>query len=125
MKSDDPVLEFGPLVDALEKMGLAYLHVVEKFPGADVSVAEINALNALREKWTGVYIANGDFNAEQANDWIARGRATAVTFGRPFIANPDLPKRFELQTDLNDPDGDTFYAGEEKGYIDYPFLQSA
>lgn len=125
MQSRDPLSEFTLVVDGLNEMGLAYLHMVEKFPGADVSDADIQALASLRNRWSGTYIANGDFDAERATGWIARGRADAIAFGRPFIANPDLPKRFELGADLNEPDQDTFYAGEDKGYVDYPMLKSA
>lgn len=125
MQSNDPVSEFTLVVDGLNEMGLAYLHMVEKFPGADVSEADAQALASLRNRWSGSYIANGDFDAEQAKGWISSGRADAIAFGRPFIANPDLPKRFELGADLNEPDQDTFYAGEDKGYTDYPMLKSA
>ena len=53
---------------------------------------------------------------------IARGEADLVAFGVPFIANPDLPLRYRKGAALNTPDAATFYAGEEKGYIDYPAL---
>ena len=53
---------------------------------------------------------------------IARGEADMVAFGVPFLANPDLPVRYRSNAALNAPDQATFYAGEEKGYIDYPAL---
>ena len=53
---------------------------------------------------------------------IARGEADLVAFGVPFLANPDLPARYRRNAALNPPDQATFYAGEEKGYIDYPTL---
>ena len=51
-----------------------------------------------------------------------RGEADLVAFGVPFLANPDLPARYRSKAALNAPDQATFYAGEEKGYIDYPAL---
>jgi NADH:flavin oxidoreductases, Old Yellow Enzyme family len=53
---------------------------------------------------------------------IARGEADLVAFGALFLANPDLPRRFEAAAPLNTPDQKTFYAGEDKGYVDYPAL---
>jgi N-ethylmaleimide reductase len=54
---------------------------------------------------------------------LARGEADAVAFGRPFIGNPDLPRRFALSAQLNLPDSNTFYAAlRDIGYIDYPTL---
>ena len=79
-------------------------------------------LDRLRTLWTGVYIANGDFDAAQAAEWIGQGRASAVSFGRPFIANPDLPERYRTGAALNVPDQATFYGGGAAGYIDYPSL---
>jgi len=116
---------FARVYEAFDKLGLAFLHVMEKFPGIEVADAEAEALERLRGRWTGTYIANGDFDAGTAADWIARGRAHAVTFGRPFIANPDLPERFRLGVALNEPDHETFYGGDERGYTDYPFLDRA
>ncbi|MEM1345548.1 MAG: alkene reductase [Pseudomonadota bacterium] len=116
---------FSAVYRALDKLGLAYLHVMEKFPGIEVSDADTEALERLRGLWSGVYIANGDFDAATAAAWIARDRATAVTFGRPFIANPDLPERYRLGAALNEADGNTFYGGDTRGYTDYPFLERA
>ncbi len=121
MRPDDEET-FAAVIDGLNRIGLAYLHVVEKFPGAEVSDADQAMRQRLRDRWAGVYIANGDFDDRTAADWIARGRAHAIAFGRPFIANPDLPERFRRQAPLNEPDQATFYGGDHHGYTDYPFL---
>lgn len=113
---------FAAAYRAFDTLGLAYLHVVEKFPGMDVDDAEQAALDRLRALWSGTYIANGEFDAATAAAWIARGRADAVTFGRPFIANPDLPTRILLGAELTAPDGATFYGGDARGYTDYAAL---
>jgi 2,4-dienoyl-CoA reductase-like NADH-dependent reductase (Old Yellow Enzyme family) len=70
----------------------------------------------------GIYIANEGFSFETANQAIAAGEADAVAFGRLFIANPDLPKRFALGARVNTPDPSTFYASGARGYTDYPAL---
>lgn len=124
MSDSDPLALFTEAYRTLDKMGLAFLHVVEAFPGEDVAQSDIDTLEALRGEWSGAYIANGGFDAARAADWIARGRAHAVTFGRPFIANPDLPRRYLEGAPLNEADGDTFYGGDARGYTDYPSLPS-
>ena len=63
-----------------------------------------------------------DYNREKANEILKSGMADLISFGRLFIANPDLPKRFALNATLNEPDSSTFYDGDERGYTDYPFL---
>jgi len=125
MADSDPEASFATVYRLLDRLGLAYLHVVERFPGAEPSAAEVEGLDRLRALWSGPYIANGDFDAARAADWIGRGRADAVSFGRPFIANPDLPERFRRAAPLNAPDSDTFYGGDARGYTDYPFLDQA
>ncbi len=124
MRADDEDA-FAAVIDGLGPLGLAYLHVVEKFPGAGASAAAAGMLERLRARWSGVYIANGEFDADLAAQWIGSGRADAVAFGRPFLANPDLPERFRRHADLNAPRQETFYGGDETGYTDYPSLPDA
>jgi 2,4-dienoyl-CoA reductase-like NADH-dependent reductase (Old Yellow Enzyme family) len=74
----------------------------------------------LKEAFGGTYIANEGFTQQSAQSAIAEGRADAVAFGKLFIANPDLPKRFASGLPLNNWDTATFYSGGERGYTDYP-----
>lgn len=62
------------------------------------------------------------YDAKLAEAAIAQGRADLVAFGKLFLANPDLVRRFREGADLNTPDKTTFYGGGAKGYIDYPAL---
>jgi N-ethylmaleimide reductase len=78
---------------------------------------------ALRQRTGGVLIANGGHTASSANSYIARGLAAAVSFGVPFIANPDLVERFAAGVELNAPDPSTFYMGGPRGYVDYPRME--
>ena len=123
MGDSDPETHFGEVYKMLSKERLAYLHVVESFYGTDTASEEREILKRLRKLYDGFYIANGSLDAETAADVIASGHADAATFGRPFIANPDLPERFRTGAALNPQDQDTFYGGDEKGYVDYPFLK--
>jgi 2,4-dienoyl-CoA reductase-like NADH-dependent reductase (Old Yellow Enzyme family) len=76
----------------------------------------------LKAAFGGTYIVNEKFTFESASQAVESGDADAVAFGKLFIANPDLPKRFELRAALNEPRAPLFYAGGAEGYTDYPSL---
>jgi N-ethylmaleimide reductase len=114
---------FGEVYQMLAGHNLAYLHVVGAFPGSKGSDEDTELLQRLRALWKGFYTANGGYDAQSAAKAVAAGDADAVAFGRLFLANPDLPERFRQRADLNTPNQDTFYGGDEVGYTDYPILQ--
>ena len=116
MDPSDPAATFVPLLRAADRLGLAYVHVV------DMNLPDLDTLAMIRANWSGPVIANNMLKADGAAELIAAGRADAVSFGRPFIANPDLPHRIRAGTSLAKPDYDRLYTGEERGYIDYPAL---
>jgi 2,4-dienoyl-CoA reductase-like NADH-dependent reductase (Old Yellow Enzyme family) len=76
----------------------------------------------LKKEFGGPYIANEKFTKQSAQQLLDAGDADAVAWGKLYIANPDLVRRFELNAPLNEPDASTFYAAGEKGYTDYPSL---
>jgi 2,4-dienoyl-CoA reductase-like NADH-dependent reductase (Old Yellow Enzyme family) len=78
----------------------------------------------LKRAFGGHYIANEGFHRESAEAVLAEGEADSIAFGQLFIANPDLPERFQQGSDLNAPDPSTFYGAGANGYTDYPSLQS-
>ncbi len=122
MSDSDPKAHFSAIYASAKERGLAYLHVIEQFPGSKPETDKRLLLLGLREQYDGVYIANGGFDAHSAADAINDARVDAVAFGRPFIANPDLPERYRTGATLNEPNADTFYGGAHEGYTDYPFL---
>jgi len=122
MSDSDPEGHFGEVYKMLNGYQLAYLHAVEAFPGSDDSEGR-DMLVRMRGLYNGFYIANGGYNAELAREAIETGHTEAVAFGREFIANPDLPKRFALNAKLNATDQSTFYGGGSEGYTDYPTLE--
>jgi 2,4-dienoyl-CoA reductase-like NADH-dependent reductase (Old Yellow Enzyme family) len=77
----------------------------------------------LKKEFGGVYIVNEKFTKETAEAAIASGEADAAAFGQLFIANPDLPRRFLENIELNKPRFETFYSGGAAGYTDYPFAK--
>ncbi|WP_126977849.1 alkene reductase [Frigidibacter oleivorans] len=121
--SDTPAL-FGRVVEVLNGFGLAFLHVVEGQTGGDRN-APAEELAKLRAAFDGPWIANNGYNRAMAIAAVAEGRADAVAFGRPFIANPDLVERLERDAPLAEGDRDTYYGGGAAGYTDYPTLQGA
>ncbi|OYX67268.1 MAG: alkene reductase [Sphingomonadales bacterium 32-64-17] len=122
MSDSDREATFSAAYRMVNERKIAYLHAVEEFYGQNSSEEEVALLKRLRGQFHGVYIGNGAYDGDKARDAIANSGADAITFGRPFIANPDLPERFRIDADLNEPDQDTFYGGDETGYTDYPFL---
>ncbi len=129
MGDSDPIALFSYVLQQLSARGIAYVHLVEPRVGDAGSDAPIDsnaprAANIFRKAFQGVLISAGGYTAETAERAIANHLADAIAFGRLFIANPDLPKRFALQSQLNPYDRSTFYGGTEKGYTDYPSLQA-
>jgi N-ethylmaleimide reductase len=117
MSDSNPIQTFSYLTEQLNRLGIVYLHVVDPIGGGAQRMTPV-----LRQKFDRAYIVNGGFNLESANAAIGNGEADLVAFGVPFLANPDLPKRYRTKAPLNTPDQTTFYAGGDKGFTDYPAL---
>ena len=117
MDTASPWDTFGPFLEAADKLDLAYVHVVDMGEECPRTLAEI------RSRFSGPIIANNTLDAERAAELVAGGQAEAVSFGRAFIANPDLPDRLQRGSPLAKPDFKLLYTGEERGYIDYPALE--
>jgi N-ethylmaleimide reductase len=114
---------FSYLAEQLSSLRIGYLHIGEAIAGPMAAPpGTIRVTPMLRDKFSGTVIVNGGYDAHSGHAVIARGEADLVAFGVPFLANPDLPARYQKNASLNPPDQATFYAGEEKGYIDYPTL---
>jgi N-ethylmaleimide reductase len=120
-----PQALFNHVVEGLNPLALAYLHVVEgETGGARDSIAFDYA--ALRDRFDGVWMVNNGYDRQMAIDAVASGRADLVSFGRPFIANPDLVERLSQNAPLNILMGpETFYGGGAHGYTDYPTMEQA
>lgn len=109
------------MAEQLSVRGIAFLDIAEPdWAGGPPLTDTFRA--GLRQRFNGALIFTGSYTAEKAEDTIARGIADAIAFGRPFLANSDLPERFRRNAPLNEPDMATFYGGGEKGYSDYPTL---
>ena len=135
MHDSNPAALFSYVVSALDRFGLAYLHLVEPRVDTDALNSWVNGNVTLDHKqagflsryfrpiFQGTIITASGYDREQGNEVLASGDADLVAYGRLFIANPDLPERFAINAPLNTPDRSTFYGGDERGYTDYPALE--
>ena len=120
---DETIAVYDYIVNRLNNYGLAYIHLAEPFtdvtnnPNAIQEVAK-----HFRKIYKGTIIINRGFNKETATKVLNDGDADLVSFGTPFLANPDLVERFKTDAPLNQPDQATFYTPGEKGYTDYPTI---
>ncbi|WP_193369400.1 alkene reductase [Pelagibius marinus] len=122
MSDSDPQGHFEYFAEQLSPRGLAYLHVLE---GDMLTKASSVDYRALRAKFDGPYIANNGYDLARARAALREGAADLVAFGTPFLANPDLVRRYRESLPLNEADSTTFYGGSETGYTDYPTYRSA
>ena len=121
MIDEDTIPTYEYIVKRLNDYGLAYVHLTEPFtPVDDVPFAVTEVAKHFRPFYKGTIIINKSFTKESGEKIIENGYADLVAYGVPFIANPDLVARFEVDAALNTPDESTFYTDTEKGYIDYP-----
>jgi N-ethylmaleimide reductase len=114
---------FDFIVNKLNDYNLAYLHVSKPWTPSTSPYALDDVIGHYRQLYEGFFIANNGYDRDSAEQDIVSGKADAVAFGRLFIANPDLPYRFENNSEVAMPDVGTFYTAGPKGYIDYPSFQ--
>jgi 2,4-dienoyl-CoA reductase-like NADH-dependent reductase (Old Yellow Enzyme family) len=117
MGDSDAAATFGYVARELGKRKIAFIAARE-------ALGENRLGPQLKAAFGGPYIANEKFTKESAQKVLDAGEADAVAWGKLFIANPDLPRRFELNAPLNEPNPSTFYAEGEAGYTDYPALET-
>jgi N-ethylmaleimide reductase len=120
MRDSDPLATFGHALRELARLPLAYVHLVEGTAKDEQHGGVRVPTERLRASYPGTLVVNGGYDAQRAEAVLASGAADLVSFGVPYLANPDLLERFRQGADLNPPDTRTFYGGGERGYIDYP-----
>lgn len=120
-KDSDPVALGLHLVRGLSLLNLAYLHVTEpRFHSQGISDTEQDC-KVYRDEYKGVFMSSGGFTREEGMKAIRSGYTDLVSYGRAFLANPDLPLRFYFNLGLNKYDRSTFYTSDPVvGYTDYP-----
>ena len=118
----NPAATFATAVGELNRLGLAYLHIVEPATTDPVGDGEMPDLRFFRKIWRGPLVGNKGYDLARANAAIRDGIADLISFAVLFLANPDLPERFRRGGPFNVPERKTFYGGTAGGYTDYPPL---
>src|SRR5271155_2149400 len=113
---------FTKAAEALDKLGIAFLEMRASRPESTFRPATRQLVPAIRRVFKGTLILNSDYSLDDASQALRLGEADAIAFGRPFLANPDLPARLARRAVLNAPNTKTFYSPGPSGYTDYPAL---
>ena len=118
-----PVEQFTSLIEHLNQLPLAYIHIMKvPFPVDQFPHYPIDAVETFGKISKHPVIANCGYTRETGEAELQKGIAKIIAYGTLILANPDLPKRFEINAELNQADRATMYGGQDQGYIDYPFL---
>ena len=115
-----PQATFERVVRELSQLHIAFVDMVET--GSEKVPVDFRAM---RRAFNGLWMTGGGYDRARADAAIAAGDADLIAFGKAFLANPDLPRRFEFGAPLNPFDVPTFYSPGPRGYIDYPALTTA
>lgn len=118
-RDDTPEATYLAAASVLSEMGIAYIHIAEA-DWEDAPVMPAAFKEALRIIFHGTLIYSGKYTKARAEEALAKGWADLIGFGRPFIANPDLPYRLAQDLPLNAPVKEQFFGGGKAGYVDYP-----
>lgn len=117
----------GPLftaaADMLQAIGIAFLELREPGPDGTFGATDVPRLSPqIRKRFHGPLVLNSDYDTSRAKADLASGVADAISFGRPFLANPDLVHRLRGGFPLNKDRMETYYSQGAAGYTDYPAL---
>lgn len=121
--ASDEQPQFNHVVEALDGLGIAYIHVVEGATGGPRDARPFD-FDALRQRLRNTYIANNGYDLELAKSRLSEGKADLFAFGHHFIANPDLVERLKSGAPLAQMNPATIYGGGAEGYTDYPSISA-
>ena len=119
----DPETTYTAAAELLASIGVAYIHIAEA-DWDDAPHMPTEFKQRLRKAFPGTLIYAGRYTAERARAALDEGWADLIAFGRPFVANPDLPERLRSGAPLNAHDRNTLFGGDARGFTDYPALEA-
>jgi 2,4-dienoyl-CoA reductase-like NADH-dependent reductase (Old Yellow Enzyme family) len=123
VEDSDPITLFTAVAHRLEKLGVPWIELREAHQPTSAGAIPTQPVSpAMRPLYSGKILLNSDYDGPSARERMAEGIADAISFGRPFISNPDLVERLALGAPLSPGDVGTFYSGGAAGYVDYPTL---
>jgi N-ethylmaleimide reductase len=122
-RDSDVMATYGIYISALDELGLGYLHMIEGTTRGSRDCPKAIDLDALRRRFSGAYIANNGFTPERAVEAVRSKRADLISFGRPFLSNPDFVERLRRGGPFaQEAPQATWYGGGREGYADWPAL---
>jgi N-ethylmaleimide reductase len=125
IQHENPIEQFHLLVNEFNQLPLSYVHIMNvPFPVDQLPHYPLNSVEEFGKSSVHPIIANCGYTKETGEAELNKGIAKLISYGTLFLANPDLPKRFEIGAELNDVDRSTMYGGQDQGYIDYPYLSN-
>jgi len=122
LRDSNPTRLLATVFDMLADLHIAYVDVVEGSTTAEPATHVLD-YPALRRHFPGIYVANNGFASRMQAERALASHADLISFGRLFIANPDLPRRLKTGARLNALNEDFIYSPDHRGYTDYPFLE--
>jgi 2,4-dienoyl-CoA reductase-like NADH-dependent reductase (Old Yellow Enzyme family) len=126
VEDSDPIPLFTALAARLEELKVPWIELREAHqPTSAGAIPTAPVSPAMRPLYSGAILLNSDYDGPSARERMAEGIADGISFGRPFIGNPDLVDRIAVGAPFEPGDSATFYSGGAKGYIDYPTLDEA
>lgn len=126
VEDSDPEPLFVAAAEALEEIGIAFLELREPGPEGSFGKSDVPPIApAIRKVFDRPLILNSDYDLERAEAALAEERADAISFGRPFISNPDLVQRLANGGQLAPDEQATWYSQGAEGYVDYPEMDAA
>lgn len=122
---DSPIDTYTYLFGELNKLDFAYVELMKRSPMFPVPhYPTDDEIELFGKQIKQTVIANSGYDRSSGEAELNKGIAKIISFGTLFLANPDLPTRFEQNAVLNQPDRATMFGGGAQGYIDYPFLNA-
>jgi N-ethylmaleimide reductase len=126
VEDSDPLQLFTALAERLEELQVPWIELREAHQPTSAGAIPTEPVSpAMRPLYSGRILLNSDYDGPSARERLAEGVADGISFGRPFISNPDLVHRLAVGAPLSPGDVSTFYSGDAKGYVDYPALGQA
>ncbi|MCO7527179.1 alkene reductase [Pseudomonas asiatica] len=120
----DPVTTYTAAAKRLGEIGIGYLHIAEA-DWDDAPDMPVDFKQQLRAVFPGVMVYAGKYTGERARRALEEGWADLIGFGRPFVANPDLPARLKLNAPMAEHERATLFGGDAHGLTDYPVMATA
>ena len=121
---DDPLATYTYLINELNQLDFAFVELMKRSPMFPLlpHYPQGDEIEIFGKLVSHTLVAGTAYTRESGEAELQKGIASLIAYGSLFLANPDLPRRFEQNAALSAPDRPTLFGGGEHGYIDYPFL---